>query len=156
MAKLAERVSSGETNPHSAPGSHSAPKWLVVAGVVVVVLVAIFAAGAPALSAVARSRILTALGENFASDLQIQHLRVSLFPSVAVSGDSVVFRRKGHPNDPPLIQIAKLTASGNILGLLARHVTLVRLEGLDVRVPPKESGDIKNAGGSGKTPYFVI
>jgi len=156
MAKLAERVSSGETNPHSAPGSHSAPKWLVVAGVVVVVLVAIFAAGAPALSAVARSRILTALGENFASDLQIQHLKVSLFPSVAMSGDSVVFRRKGHPDDPPLIRIARFTANGNIFGLLARHVSLVRLEGLDIRVPPKDP-DVKSTPAPKKNvPYFVI
>jgi hypothetical protein len=119
-------------------------------------VIGLFAAAAPGLSSIAQARIQTVLQDRFDSDLQIQNLKVSLFPSVAISGESVVFHRKGHPNDPPLIQIARFTAGGNILGLLARHVTLVRLEGLDIRVPPKESGNVKTAGGSGKTPYFVI
>jgi hypothetical protein len=130
-------------------------KWLLVALVVVLVVIVVFAAGAPALSSIARIRIQSALQDRFASDLKIQNLKVSLFPSVTVSGESVVFYRKGHSEDPPMIQIARFTGRGNIFGLLARHLSLVRLEGLDIRIPPKGSGEARNGGG-GKTPYFVI
>ena len=139
MAILTDRVSLEATNPQPTQGPHSIRRALAAAGIVVVALMAIFAAVAPMLSSMARSRIQDTLQESFASDLQIQNLKVSLFPSVGVSGESVVFRRKGHPSDPPLIQIARFTARGNIFELLARHLSLVHLEGLDIHVPPKRS-----------------
>jgi hypothetical protein len=156
VAKLADRSFEKGPNLQSDLRQDRRWKWLLGALLVLLAVIGLFAAAAPGLSSIARARIQTVLQDRFDSDLQIQDLRVSLFPSVAVSGGSVVFRRKGHPNDPPLIQIARFTASGNILGLLGRHVTLVRLEGLDIRVPPKESGNTKTADGSGETPYFVI
>ncbi len=143
-------------NLHRARESQTIRKWIVPALFFIpLFLIILFAAAAPALSSMARSRIQSALQDRFASDLQIQNFKVSLFPSVAISGDSVVFHRKGHPGDPPLIQIARITATGNILGLLARHVSLVHLEGLDIRIPPKGSGTAGPSGG-GKIPYFVI
>ena len=143
-------------NLHRARESQAIRKWIVPALFFIpLFLIILFAAAAPALSSMARSRIQSALQDRFASDLQIQNFKVSLFPSVAISGDSVVFHRKGHPGDPPLIQIARITATGNILGLLARHVSLVHLEGLDIRIPPKGSGTAGTSGG-GKIPYFVI
>jgi hypothetical protein len=156
VAKLAECVSLEGTNSQHPQRSKPARKWLVLAGAIVLGLGAIIALAGPWLSAMARSRIQETLQESFASDLQIQNFQVSLFPSVAMSGNSVVFRRKAYPGDPPLIQIAKFTASGNILGLLARHVALVRLEGLDIHVPPKDPGEASHAAKNSKTPYFVI
>lgn len=131
-------------------------KTLLIAGAVILALIGMFAASAPALTSMARSRIQTTLQDSFANDLEIRNLKVSLFPSVAMSGDSVVFRRKGHPDDPPLIKIARFTASANLVGLLARHVSQVRLEGLDIQVPPKGSGGDKPPQRSSKPPYFVI
>jgi hypothetical protein len=156
VAKLTDRVSLEATNPQPAQGPHSIRRALAAAGIVVVGLIAIFAAAAPMLSSMARSRIQETLQESFASDLQIQNLKVSLFPSVGVSGESVVFRRKGHPNDPPLIQIARFTARGNIFELLARHLSLVHLEGLDIHVPPKDPGNTHPPAIKSKSPYFVI
>jgi hypothetical protein len=130
-------------------------KWILVAFLVVLVLLVVVAVASPALSSIARTRIQSALQDRFASDLTIQNFKVSLFPSVSISGDSLVFHRKGHPDEPPLIQVAKFTARGNILALLARHVSQVRLEGLAVQVPPKGSGEKSDTRG-GATPYFVI
>ena len=143
------------TDLHPGQKPQGIGKWLLVALVAVLVLIVVLAAGAPALSSIARLRIQSALQDRFASDLKIQNLKVSLFPSVTIGGDSVVFYRKGHPDEPPLIQIARFTGRGSILGLLARHLTLVRLEGLDIRIPPKGTGAARTAAG-GKTPYFVI
>jgi hypothetical protein len=154
MAKLADRDSSVVSNLRRGLRSRYG-KWLAIVCGIALVLIVTFAAAVPALSSMARTRIQSALQDRFASDLEIQNFRVSLFPSVTMSGDSVVFRRKGHPGDPPLIQIARFTAAGNIFGLLARRVSLVRLQGLDIRIPPKSSGTA-GPSGSGKVPYFVI
>ncbi|HEY3744148.1 MAG TPA: AsmA-like C-terminal region-containing protein [Bryobacteraceae bacterium] len=81
---------------------------------------------------------------------------MSLFPTVTVTGDNVVFHRKNHPDDPPLIQIAKFTASGNIVGLLFRHLSSVDLVGLEIKVPPKDQNGEKHHHDNGKTSYFVV
>jgi hypothetical protein len=156
VAKSAGRTSVEAANLRRAHRPHLVRKWFVVAGVVVLVLIGIFVASAPALSSLVRSRIQATLQDTFASDLQIQNLKVSLFPSVVMSGDSIVFHRKGHSDDPPLIQIARFTARGNIFGLLARHVSMVRLEGLNIQIPPKDSEGTRPPASAGKSPYFVI
>ncbi len=154
MAKLADR---SLFKVNDLPHRHGPlKKWLLTVGLAILVLIVVFAVVSPALSSIARTRIQSALQDRFASDLTIRNFKVSLFPSVAMSGDSLVFHRKGHPEDPPLIQIARFTARGNILGLLARHVSLVHLEGLDIRVPPKGPRGTQSAVRGGATPYFVI
>jgi hypothetical protein len=155
VARLAERNPLGAPIPQSVRRPYSVKKWLA-AGITCLLLIAAFAAVAPALSRMTRSRIQGALEDRFASDLQIQNLKVSLFPSVTVTGDSVIFRLKKHPDDPPLIQIAKFSARGNILSLLARHIGMVRLEGLSIHVPPKDPGSANVTAGSQSSPYFVI
>jgi hypothetical protein len=156
VARLPDRVALDPMNPQQPARSRSVHKWLVVAAGAAVVVIGILAAGTSALPSMARSRIQNTLQESFASDLQIQNLRVSLFPSVAISADTLVFRRKGDPNDPPLIQIARFTANGNILGLLGRHLRQVRLEGLEIHVPPKDRDTTSPPAKKSKPPYFVI
>lgn len=156
MANFAGRGSSETTNLQHSHKGHPLPRWLAVFGVIAVILIGAYAAAAPALSSVARTKIQSALQERFDSDLQIQNLKVSLFPSVSISGSSVIFRRKGHPDDPPLIQIASLTGTGSVFGLLTRHLSSVRLEGLDIRVPPKDPSGANTSKGHSKTPYFVV
>jgi hypothetical protein len=152
VAKLDERIYSDV--PHL-PRPSRWRRWLSIP-FLALLFIGLYAAASPALSSVARSRLQRMLQDNFASELQIRNLRVSLFPSVAISGDSLVFHRNGHPDDPPLIQISEFTASGSILGLLARHIGLVRLEGLAVYIPPKDPDKTNRRADGGKTPYFVI
>jgi hypothetical protein len=144
------------TNPQRVHRQSPLRKWYFIALIVAVILIGAYEAVAPALSSIARARIQCALQERFASDLQIRNLKVSLFPSLAVSGDSIVFHRRGHLDDPPLIQIARFTASGSALRLLAGHVSLVRLEKLDIHIPPKGSNNAERPVGSAKSSYFVI
>ena len=129
---------------------------LVVLGIAIILLIGILAALSPVLATMAESRIKSGLQDRFASDLEIHNLKVSLFPSVAISGDNLVFHRKGHPADPPLIQIAKFTARGSIVGLMFRHISSVKLERLEIKVPPKDPARPKQEHGKSKTPYFVV
>jgi len=153
VAKLSDHGSPRVTELHLARGPLK--NWLLAVLLGAFLLIFVFAALSPVISSIARTRVQSALQARFDSDLVIRNLRVSLFPSVRLSGDSIVFHRKGHPGDPPLIQIARFTASGNIMGLLARHLALVHIEGLVIQVPPKGSGSAGPRGG-GKSPHFVI
>ncbi len=155
MSRLAERIDSHTTHVIRLKRPHRWRTWWAIASLVVLLLIGLYAAASPALSSMARSRIQKTLQDRFDSELQIRNFKVSLFPLVSISGDSLVFHRNGHPDDPPLIQIARFTARGNILGLVARHVSLVRLEGLDIHVPPRDS-KAKSPADAGTTPYFVI
>jgi AsmA-like C-terminal region len=103
-----------------------------------------------------RQRITSALEENFGSTLEIENLNVSLFPRVQITGENLAFHLKDRPDAPPLFTIRKFTARANLLGLLSRHVSEVRLEGLDIQVPPREEHK-ENGGKNGHTPpRFII
>jgi hypothetical protein len=119
-------------------------------------VIAAWAISAPVLSRVVRSRMIAALEENFASNLEEKNLGVSIFPHVVIVGEGVVFRLKNRPDMPPLFTIRKLTAAANPLGLLARHVSSVRLEGLDIHIPPREENPQTQAKSDKKPPRFVI
>lgn len=156
MATPDDPDSSQVTASPGSPKPRGVPDWLVVSGIIAAVLIAACAALAPKLSSLARSRIQSILEDRFGSDVQIQNLKVSLFPLVQISGDSVVFRRKQDAGTPPLIQIARFTASGNLLELLVRRVSVVRLVGLEVHIPPKDPSRPQTSHKAGKPPYFAI
>ena len=100
--------------------------------------------------------MISALQENFAKSSlkEVKSLEVSLFPSVVVTGEALTFHLKDRGGMPPLFTIRKLTARANLLGLLARHVSEVRLEGLDIHVPPHEDGH--PAAKHEQPPRFII
>jgi hypothetical protein len=113
-------------------------KIFVSLGVIAILALIAWMVSAPMLSRVARERIISALEENFGSSLEVKKLDVSLFPRVQITGEGLAFRLKDRTGVPPLFTIAKFTATANVLGLLARHVSEVRIEGLDIKVPPRE------------------
>lgn len=131
-------------------------KLLIVAGAIVVLLIAGWIISAPLLSRLARQRIIEALEQNFASSLEVKSLDVRVFPHVAITGEGLVFRLKDRPDMPPLFTIRRFTANGNPLGLLARHVSQVRLEGLDIHVPPRRDDGAHRKNDGKKPPRFVI
>ncbi len=136
-------------------------RWAVaIVGLLVIgaVLAAWMASGT--LSRIARERAISAVKENFASDLDFKNLDVSVFPSVVITGESVVLHYKGRTDLPPLITMRKFRAEANIFGLLAEptRISRVTLDGLQLNVPPR--GQYGNAGkspaGGKPTPNFVI
>ncbi len=79
-----------------------------------------------------------------------------MLPRVAILGEGIVFRLNNRPGMPPLFTIRKLTARANLLGLLARHVSSVRLEGLEIHIPPREDHGAQQQKSDKKPPRFVI
>ena len=89
-----------------------------------------------------RSETEAYLRLRFHSALEFKDFEISLRPGVHVVITGVVLRHNGRTDIPPLIEIAKVSFYGNISGLLANKVTVssVRLEGLRIRTPPRETG----------------
>jgi hypothetical protein len=94
-----------------------------------------------------QNRIRLALSEHYRADVQLQNLHVSLIPPKfeATADNFVLPNRDG--SGLPLITVKHFAAEGNLLGLLRTpvHVSWVKLDGLEINVPPKR-------GGQGKSP----
>ena len=131
-------------------------KSLIVGGALVILVIAAWAISAPLLSGVVRGRVIAALEENFASRLEVKKLDVSLFPHIVIMGEGLVFRLRDRADAPPLFTIAKFEARANPLGLLARHVSRVRVEGLNIKIPPREESQAPQPKSAKKPPRFVI
>jgi hypothetical protein len=129
-------------------------KVLVATASLIVILIVAWGVSAHLLSRIARERIISALEENFASRLDVKTLDVSVFPSVAILGEGLTFHLRDRPGVPPLFTIRKFAARANILGLLARHVSSVKLEGLDIHIPPREEKSQQH--NDKNPPRFVI
>jgi len=129
-------------------------KVIVATASLIVIIIVAWDASAPLLSRIARERIISALEENCASRLDVNTLDVSVFPSVTIQGEGLTFHLRDRPGLPPLFTIRKFTARANILGLLARHVSLVKLEGLDIHIPPREEKPQQHS--EKNPPRFVI
>ncbi len=94
-----------------------------------------------------RTRLTAALGERFGGTVEMDNLRVSLFPRPRVSADGVVVRHMGRTDVPPLITVKAVSADAGIFGLLGRPLRLryVHLEGLEINIPPKHGNDDDDA-----------
>jgi hypothetical protein len=89
----------------------------------------------------ARQRVIAALEQRFDADVQLKSVQVSLYPRPNVTGEGVTIRHKQWPDRDPLISIRRFSAQTDFSTLINRrnHLDLVRLEGLQIRVPPRGS-----------------
>jgi hypothetical protein len=121
--------------------------------------------------------LANALGQRFGGSVDVQALRVSVFPRLRIAGEGVVIRRGDRTGLPPLIGIRAFSGEAGLFGLLGSrlHIREVRLSGLEINVPPggvdidgdsknpssdrgnTSSGDStpQNAGGKPKSPIVV-
>ena len=90
--------------------------------------------------AYARDYAVAALKTQFASDVSMGSLELSVFPSVRATGTDLTLKFGGRSDLPPLIAIQRFTVSGSFAGLLRypRHVGRVELTGLQIHVPPPD------------------
>ena len=103
----------------------------------------------------ARADVIAGLRKQFASDVALGDLKFSFFPRVRASGENLVLRFGGRTDLPPLIAVKRFTVAASFAGFLRSpmHIGSVTLEGLEVHIPPKQSGD-SGARASGSS--FVV
>ena len=112
-------------------------RWLFVTFLLLVVAVGGFLVWAIRSTPHVRDRVVAALNERFASQVNLETLNVSVWPRPWVSGSGLTLRHNGRTDVPPLITIDSFESSAGVMGLLRKPVHLkdVRLEGLHIRVP---------------------
>lgn len=115
--------------------------WIAIALVLVIVAAGLWLAG-PALARYVKSGVVESLQKSGTVD--VKHVQVTLFPSIRIIIDGIVFRKEGQTDGPPLISIDRATAQTNWVAVLAKHVSEVHLKGLRIQVPPR-----RGAGGGG-------
>jgi hypothetical protein len=86
-----------------------------------------------------KQRVVQALAERFDADVELKSLQVSLFPRPSAAGEGLTIRHKQWPDARPLISVRRFSARTDFSTLLNRrnHVDEVRLEGLEIHVPPR-------------------
>ena len=102
----------------------------------------------PIRSETVKARVIALLTEELESEVTIETLRGHVFPRVSVSGTGVVIRQKGRTDIPPLISIAEFEIIGSLSALMQhpRHVSEVRLRGLQVKISPGDDDDERRQG----------
>jgi hypothetical protein len=102
----------------------------------------------------ARDYIVAALRERYKSDVQLGNLQITLFPSVHAVGDNLVLRLADRPGIPPMIVIRRFTIDAQLPGFFSypKRIDRVRLEGLQIHIPPKSPA----AGHSSPITPFVL
>ena len=99
----------------------------------------------------ARGWMEDSLTHEFNSKVELSSFRVAIpFPLVQGEGENLALHFQGRQDLPPLILVKRFTLRASIWGLLhnSRRISFVRLEGLQINVPPREersSGDAKGA-----------
>jgi hypothetical protein len=132
--------------------------------VVLVAGISVFATWALRATPQVRDRVIDALNERFASQVDLERLEVSVVPRPRVAGTGLELRHNGRTDVPPLISIGSFEASTGVMGLLRKPLRLgtIRLEGLDIVVPPgglnpgrKEDDDIHVPHADRPSPIFI-
>jgi hypothetical protein len=112
------------------------------------------------LSLLVRKKMIQALKDTYESDVTLAHLQVRVFPTIHADGEGLVLRYRGRTDLPPLIAVTRFTADMSWIGLLRSpaHVDHVRLTGLHIAVPPRQSESAvpKSVSSQRKIRRFVI
>jgi hypothetical protein len=111
--------------------------------ILIAVCVLLLAAGGLAASWVMRAtpqvrdRVVDALNERFASQVDLASLNADILPRPGVTGTGLTLRHNGRTDVPPLITIDAFDASAGVMGLARTplHFHTISLEGLQIRVP---------------------
>jgi hypothetical protein len=88
-----------------------------------------------------RDWVVEALEKRYQCEVELKSFSASFFPAARIAGEGLVLKRRDRANLPPLAFIRKFSVSVDWLGLLRqpRHLGQVRLEGLVIVIPPRQS-----------------
>lgn len=86
-----------------------------------------------------KQRVIAALAQRFDADVDLKSLQVSLFPQPSATGEGLSIRHKQWSDPHPLIYIRSFSARTDFRTLIGgrNHVDLVRLDGLEIHIPPR-------------------
>jgi len=101
--------------------------------------------------------VRSALQERYNSQVELGDLRVSLFPGVQATGKDLVLHFRGRRDLPPLVRVKQFTIDAGFAGFFEtpKRIAKLRLEGLEIHVPPKELRESTAKRGPRKIPFVL-
>lgn len=118
-------------------------RWIAVAAVAGLLVVAFvsLALRIPFSSERLRTRVVATLADRLDAEVELGELTLHVFPRLHAVGTGLAIHHKGRRDVPPLISAEHFTVDADLLGLWRRHVAHVRLDGLQIQVPPGNHHD---------------
>jgi hypothetical protein len=132
--------------------------WTIIAGL----LLSAVAVGALFLSRQSsdrvHQRIVEALSRGLDSEVTLDKVVVGLFPSPSITGQGLVIRHLGRRDIPPLIVVREFACHMSWSGFFDKHVDQVRVDGLEITIPPGRGTDMPDVdvGGSAESRSRVV
>lgn len=114
--------------------------WLIAGGSVLLAALAGLLIATSGLNLKARNLAIANLREAFQSDVDLANLEITLFPLPAAHGEGLVLRHNGRTDVPPLISIHRFSVRATPLGILRKRIRSIRVDGLEIHVPPRQAG----------------
>ena len=85
-----------------------------------------------------RKRVVDTLADRLDAEVELGDLTLRVLPALHATGTHLRIRHKGRRDVPPLISIDTFTVDADLLGLWHNHVAHVKLDGLDIQIPPRD------------------
>jgi hypothetical protein len=89
-----------------------------------------------------RPAMIRLLEQRFNSQVELASLNVRVFPALAIRGEGLVLRHRARTDIPPLITVRAFSIESSVRALWARRLDRVRLEGLQIVIPPRRGADM--------------
>src|SRR5262249_15167682 len=121
--------------------THVRRRWiwtLIAVGAALTIALVLFISAVPLKSDILKDRMIASLSERLNGDVSLDALTLRVFPRLHAVGNGLVIRRRGRPGVPPLIAIKDFVVDADLLGVWRKHVAFVRVNGLDISIPPDE------------------
>lgn len=106
---------------------------------------------------VARDYVISSLKQRYKSDVELGNLQISLFPVVRATGENLVLRFSGRRDVPPMVTIRRFTIEARFIGFFRypRRIRKLRLEGLQIHIPPKLEQSDSNQSSAPSVPFIL-
>jgi hypothetical protein len=113
-------------------------RWIVPAAAAAIGVVVVVLSLPITLEPRIKRRLMDAISERFESRVDVESLTVSVLPRARIVGRRLVLHHKHRTDVPPLITIASFSAEASLFAFFGDPLRLsaVRLEGLEINVPP--------------------
>lgn len=121
---------------------------LVMVGLVVATIIAI-AIRFPLTSDALRARVEGALSSRLESTVELERLRIRLFPRLQASGSGLIVHYRDRRDLPPLVSIGEFAVDADLIGLWRRRIARVRLDRLVINIPPGDERKATSAARAG-------
>jgi hypothetical protein len=127
----------------------TARRVLLVLGVIALALGAAASVAIARLGPRLRAEVVRALESRMEATVTLDAFEAHLLPNPGVSGRGLTIRHRTRPDLPPLVSIRDFSGDASWLGIFFSQLNSVRLDGLEVTIPPRRRRDMPSLVPSG-------